>query len=61
MARGRRVHPLDKRPEDTAAFVELGMAFLANELGERGVLPHRHADQPLEVGEEDLIDAALLL
>jgi len=61
VARRRRVHPLDERPEDAAAFVELGMALLADELGERGVLPHRHADQPLEVGEEDLIHAPLLL
>lgn len=61
MARGRRVHPLNKRPEDAAALVELSVAFLADELGQRGVLAHRHPDQPLEVCEEDLIHAALLL
>lgn len=61
MARGRRIHPLNKRPEDAAALVELSVAFLADELGERGVLAHRHPDQPLEVREEDLIHTALLL
>lgn len=61
VARGRGIHPLDEGPEDAAALVELGMAFLADELWQRGVLPHRHAHQPLEVGEEHLVHAPLLL
>lgn len=58
---GRRgIHLLDKSFEDAAAFVELGMALFTDKLGQSRVPPRHHPNQPLKIGEEDLVQALLL-
>lgn len=58
---GRQVDPVPEVQQDAVALVELGVAAVADELGQGGISFHRDPQELLEVGAEERIDAARLV